>query len=77
MSKLTFPGYRRFTYTGLTFWESFDLQEWIKVFHEDDLPLAVACWEHSMATGDPFDVRPPSSPRPCPRTSSRPQTSQS
>ena len=31
-------------------------QGWKKLFHPDDLPLAVKNWRHSLATGEPYEV---------------------
>lgn len=42
-------------YFGLTVDELID-QGWKNVVHEEDLPLAVERWTHSLSTGEPYAV---------------------
>lgn len=44
---------RWYTFTGLTPEECLG-RKWHSSFHPDDMPVAVAKWEHSLKTGDPF-----------------------
>jgi two-component system cell cycle sensor histidine kinase/response regulator CckA len=44
-----------YDYTGLTFEQS-QGEEWYSVFHPDDRPLVRERWQHSLSTGDPYEV---------------------
>ncbi|POR37491.1 Hybrid signal transduction histidine kinase J [Tolypocladium paradoxum] len=44
---------RWYTYTGLTPEESLGLR-WQSPFHPDEMPEALARWDHSLRTGDPY-----------------------
>ncbi len=46
---------RWYEYTGLSFEES-EGTGWHQAFHPEDMPEATRRWQHSLATGEPFEV---------------------
>lgn len=47
---------QRYVYTGLSLAESKNESNWLQLFHSDDMPSAILCWEASVLSGEPFDV---------------------
>lgn len=46
---------RWYAYTGMTY-EDTRGENWKKAFHPDDLPHTIPRWQHSLATGEPYET---------------------